>query len=538
MSTAKRPNIVLIMNDDMGFSDIGCYGGEVHTPNLDRLAASGLRLTQFYNTARCCPTRASILTGLHPHQTGVGHMMSDWDLDGYRGDLNDRCVTIAEVLGDAGYATYMSGKWHVSRHSGPDDAKHSWPRQRGFGRYYGIIAGAANYFAPKTLTRENNPVELPAGDYYLTDAISDQAARYIAQHRASEPDTPFFAYVAYTAPHWPLHALSEDVERYRGRFDAGWDVLRQERLERMVDMGLIDPRWRLTDRDPTQLPWEEAADKEWQRRRMEVYAAQIDSMDQGIGRIVEALEQTGQLDNTLIIFLADNGGCAEELQPRFGQNRQSSAIRQDQTRDGRPVSFGNLPELMPGGEETYQSYGIPWANVSNTPFRLYKHWVHEGGIATPLIVHWPDEVQARGELRHQPAQLPDIMATCIEVAGATYLDERNGKPILPLEGYSMAPIFEDKPTSREALYWEHEGNCAIRMGQWKLVKRYPGNWELYDMEADRTEMHDLAANEPDRVRELADMWQGWAERCDVAPWEKANPRLRDRPDDLIKARGM
>ncbi|MGD8240858.1 MAG: sulfatase-like hydrolase/transferase, partial [Armatimonadota bacterium] len=335
---------------------------------------------------------------------------------------------------------------------------------------------------------------------------------------------------AYTAPHWPLHAFPEDIEQYRGRFDAGWDVLREERLERMVDMGIIDPGWRLTDRDPTQVPWDEAADKEWQARRMEVYAAQIDSMDQGIGRIVRALEDTGQLDNTLIIFLADNGGCAEELQPQFGQSPQSSAIRTSETRDGRPVTHGNIPELMPGGEETYQSYGVPWANVSNTPFRLYKHWVHEGGIATPLIMHWPDEVQARGELRHQTAQLPDIMATCINVAGATYPKERGMKRIAPLEGYSMTPILEDKPTAREALYWEHEGNCAIRQGQWKLVKRFPGDWELYDMEADRTEMNDLAAEEPERVRELADLWQAWADRCDIEPWEKANPKLREEAD--------
>jgi len=421
----------------------------------------------------------------------------------------------------------MSGKWHVTRHAGPDAPKHSWPRQRGFDRYYGIITGAADYFAPKTLTRENNPADIP-DDYYITDAISDQAAEYITRHHASQADTPLFAYVAYTAPHWPLHALPEDIERYRGRFDAGWDVLREERLERMVDMGIIEPSWRLTDRDPTQPPWDEVEHKEWQRRRMEVYAAQIDRMDQGIGRIVAALEQTGQLDNTLIVFLADNGGCAEELHPRFGRNAQTSAICQARTRDGGEVAFGNVPEVMPGGQETYQSYGVPWANVSNTPFRLYKHWVHEGGIATPLIAYWSDGLQARGELREQPGQLPDIMATCIDVAGATYPRERNGKFIPPLEGHSLLPILtEGKPSSREAVYLEHEGNCAVRQGQWKLVKRHPDDWELYDMVADRTEMHDLAAAEPGRVREMAHMWQEWAERCVVEPWETANPQLRN-----------
>jgi arylsulfatase A-like enzyme len=524
MPEVKRPNILLILNDDMGFSDIGCYGGEVHTPNLDRLAANGVRFTQAYNTARCCPTRASLLTGLHPHQTGVGHMTADWDLDGYRGDLNDRCVTMAEVLKGAGYATYMSGKWHVTRHTAANGPQHSWPRQRGFDEYWGIITGAADYFAPKTLTRGNAPAETP-DDWYITDGISDQAVGYVRQH-ASRPDMPFFQYVAYTAPHWPLHALPEDLDRYRGRFDAGWDVLREERLERMVAEGIVDARCRLTERDPSQPPWEEAAHKAWQSRRMEVYAAQIDRMDQGIGRIIAALEATGQLDNTLVVFLADNGGCAEEVQSQWFRNPEASEIAQARTRDGRSVQFGNDPDHMPGGEETYQSYGVPWANVSNTPFRLYKHWVHEGGIATPLIVHWPERVKAKGELRHQPAQLPDLMATFIDVAGASYPAEHNGQPIHPLEGYSLTPIFDNHANDREALYWEHEGNAALRRGRWKLVRRWPGPWELYDMEADRTERNDLAAASPEVMRELAGMWQEWAERCDVVPWEKANPQLR------------
>ena len=524
-----RPNILLILNDDMGFSDIGCYGGEVRTPHLDRLAAGGLRLTQFYNTARCCPSRASLLTGLHPHQTGVGHMMSDWDLDGYRGDLNDRCVTMGDVMGGAGYTTYMSGKWHISRHTDADGPKHSWPRQRGFDRFYGIITGAANYFNPRTLTRENEFIEAPEHDWFFTDAISDQAVDYISGHEAAETDDPFFMYVAYTAPHWPLHAPPEDIERYGGRFDAGWDALREERLARMVDMGIIDPSWRMTDRDPSQLPWEEAEDKAWQRRRMEVYAAQIDRMDQGIGRIVGALEQTGQLDNTLIVFLADNGGCAEEVGAGIKDHAREPILR-GKTRDGRDVRFGNSPSVMPGDESTYQSYGVPWANVSNTPFRLYKHWVHEGGIATPFIAHWPAGLDplGAGELRHQPAQLPDVMATFMEVAGAEYPTEHDGKPILPLEGVSMLPILEGRQGEREALVWEHEGNCALRRGRWKLVKRFPGPWELYDMEADRTEINDLSRGHEDIVRELSMMWQEWADRCCVEPWKTANPRLRTK----------
>ena len=517
-----RPNIILILNDDMGYSDIGCYGGEVRTPNLDRLAAGGLRYTQFYNTARCCPSRASLLTGLHPHQADVGHMMGDDGIDGYLGDLNPDTVTIPEALARGGYGTYMSGKWHVTRHiRGP---KHNWPCNRGFDRYYGIITGAADYFCPATLTRDNEPIDRPAAgeDYYLTDAISDQAVTFIKDHLAATPDRPFFAYVAYTAPHWPLHAPPEDIARYSGRFDAGWDILRRQRLERMLEMGIIEARWQLTPRDPGQPEWAQAENKEWQTRRMEVYAAQIDRMDQGIGRIVQALAETGQLDDTLILFLSDNGGCAEEL----GGNMGGQVYFNETTRDGRPTRGGNSSQIMPGGEDTYCSYGVPWANLSNTPFREYKHWVHEGGIATPLIVHWPAGIADAGVLRHQPAQLPDIMATFLDVAGADYPLAHGDRRVQPAEGVSMTPTFAGGPATRQVLYWEHEGNRAVRRGRWKLVCKYPGPWELYDIHADRTELHDLAAEQPAVVAELAALYEAWAARCKVTPWSDLLARRR------------
>ena len=513
----SRPNILLILNDDMGFSDIGCYGGEVQTPNLDRLASNGLRFTQFYNTARCCPTRASILTGLHPHQASVGHMMNDRGYEGYRGDLNFQSVTIAEALKTAGYSTYMSGKWHITRHTEDDGPKHSWPRQRGFDRFFGIITGAANYWKPQTLTRENERItvdEFPE-DFFFTDAISDQATDYIRAHKEAESDQPFFLYTAYTAPHWPLHAHEEDIQKYEGRFSAGWDQLREERVERMRALGILEPEWGLSDRDASQLPWDEVEHKDWQQKRMEVYAAQIDRMDQGIGRILDTLEETGQLDNTLILFLADNGGCAEEL----GARMNNPSIAPPTTRDGRPVQRGNDPSVMPGSEETYQSYGVPWANLSNTPFRLYKHWVHEGGISTPLIVHWPDKVQDKGVLRNQPGQLTDVMATCLDVAGAEYPAEFNGHDILPLEGTSLTPIFDGEDNGKPYLVWEHEGNGAIRKGKWKLVKRYPGAWELYDIEADRSEMNDLIETHTDVVEELVDLYDQWTVRCMVESWD-------------------
>ena len=517
MST--RPNILLILNDDMGYSDLGCYGGEIRTPNLDMLAAGGLRYTQFYNTARCCPSRASLLTGLYPHQADVGHMIGDDGADGYLGDLNRDTVTIAEALKAGGYRTAMSGKWHVTRHL--DGPKHNWPHNRGFDDFYGIIIGAANYFQPRTLTRGNERITPDGNDYFFTDAVTDEAIRQIREHASGRSEQPFFNYLAYTAPHWPLHAHAEDIEKYRGRFDAGWDMLRRERIERMVELGIIHPSWRLSDRDPEVPPWADAPNKEWEARRMEVYAAQVDRMDQGIGRVFDALRQTGQWENTLIVFLADNGGCAEELWPDARHWAVDvEPIATTETRQGTPVHFGNDPERMPGTEETYQSYGVPWANVSNTPFRLYKHWVHEGGIATPLIAHWPDGIEAANQLRHQPAQLPDIMATLLDVAGVDYPESYDGHPVKPAEGFSFASTFADRPHAREVLYWEHEGNRAVRRGRWKLVSKYPGRWELYDMESGRTEVDDLAAEHPALVEELADLYNRWAERCNVMPWDE------------------
>lgn len=509
-----RPNIIVMMADDMGFSDIGCYGGEIDTPNIDRLAAGGVRFTQFYNTARCCPTRASLLTGLYQHQAGIGHMVSDYGLPGYRGDLNQQCVTFGEALKPAGYTTLMSGKWHVTPVVEGD--KHNWPRQRGFDRYYGTIHGAGSFYDPVTLTRENEPIEPEGDDYYYTDAISDNAAQFIEEYGRQE--NPFFMYVPYTSPHWPLHAPDAAIANYKGRYDMGWDELRAERHQRMIEMGVVEERWPLTPRDERVPAWKDAENKQWHARRMEVYSAQVDIMDKGIGRIMGKLEELGIADNTLIMFLADNGGCAEELGPK------SRGLHiPDKTLDGRPVLRGNDPSVMPGPEETYQSYGIPWANASNTPFRLYKHWVHEGGISTPLIAHWPARISQGGRLSHQPAHLIDIMATSVDVAGAEYPSTYNGNQITPLEGRPLTPIFDgNQREGHEGIYWEHEGNRAVRQGKWKLVSRYEkqtgGTWELYDMEADRTEMNNLAGENPDKTAELVRMYEAWAERAQVAPW--------------------
>ncbi|MBM3726801.1 MAG: arylsulfatase [Acidobacteria bacterium] len=505
-----RPNIVLLFADDLGFSDIGPYGGEIATPNLDKLAAGGLRFTQFYNTARCCPSRAALMTGLYPHQAGIGHMMDDRKQPAYRGDLAAHTATIAEVLRGAGYQTFMAGKWHVTPVNG---SKHNWPLQRGFQRYYGTIHGAGSFFDPVSLTRDNEPVRAEGKDYYYTTALGEEASKFIEAGAGK----PFFLYTAFTAPHWPLHALAEDIAAYKDRYRAGWDKLREERHARQIKAGLVRKEWGITSRDKDVPAWEQAEEREWQIQRMAVYAAQVTSLDRAIGRIVDTLRRTGELDNTLILFFADNGGCAEHL----GPNAKALHIPVS-TPDGRPVRQGNRPNVPPGPDDTYQSYGIGWANASNTPFRLYKHWVHEGGISSPLIAHWPRAVRARGGISEQVGHLVDIMPTCVDAAGAKYPKEKNGQAVPTMEGSSLLPALRGGRPQDRTLYWEHEGNRAVRRGRWKLVSRWKEPWELFDMEADRTERNNLAAARPELVRELSELWDAWAMRCKVLPWDQVS----------------
>jgi arylsulfatase A-like enzyme len=493
---AKRPNIILIMADDLGYSDIGCYGSEINTPNLDSLAREGLRLTHFYNTARCCPTRAALLTGLYQHQAGIGHMVENRGDPSYQGFLNDKCVTIAEAMRQGGYRTAMSGKWHVG------EERPHWPTDRGFERYFGLISGATNYFKideGRGMALGDQPYKPPERGFYITDAFTDNALKQIDEF--ANGSEPYFLYLAYTAPHWPLHAPEEDVARYEGKYMKGWDELRRERHARMMKLGVVDKRWPLTERDASAPAWETVPDKKDRDRKMAVYAAQIDRMDQNIGRVLRKVRDLGQEENTLIIFLADNGGCAEEID-RGEKN----------ARAGTPSS--------------YVSYGLPWANASNTPFRLYKHWVHEGGISSPFIARWPAGIKQRGTITPQPAHLIDIMATCLGVAGIEYPKTYNGKQVTPLEGKSLQPILEGKQRrGHDAIYWEHEGNRAVRQGNWKLVSRYRGAWELYDLEADRTELHNLAPSRSGRVQRMSAMYNAWAARAGVIPWsELQKPR--------------
>ncbi len=514
-----RPNIVLVLADDMGFSDPGCFGGEIRTPNIDALAAGGVRFTQFYSCARCSPSRASLLTGLHPHQTGIGVLTNDDSPRGYPGNLNRRCATLAEMLKPAGYRTALAGKWHLATDmKTPNDA---WPTRRGFDRFFGTLTGCGSFFQPGTLTRGEANVEdeALAPDFYYTDAITDEAVAFIDDCSAT-PDDPFFLYVAYTAPHWPLHARAEDLAGYRGAYDAGWDALREARIARQKAMGLVDAETQLSARDPTQPAWNDEPDRAWQATRMEAYAAQVERMDVGIGRIVDALARTGVRDDTIVVFLSDNGASDEALPlvaiERFRERRD---ILRLETRDGRPVHIGNEPGVVPGGEDTYASYGRAWANLSNTPFRYYKRWVHEGGIACPLVVHWRNGQLATGGFVREPGQLTDLVPTLLEAAGVAYPARVGAHPVTAPQGTSLLPALRGRAMAPHTLYWEHTGNAALRSGSWKLVRDYPSTWELYDLAADRTELHDRAAAHPELVARLAADWSAWAARIGVLPWE-------------------
>lgn len=530
--TAERPNLVIILADDMGYSDVGSYGGEIRTPNIDQLAAGGLRFTQFYNAARCYPTRAALLTGLYPHEAGIGAGTIDRGLPGYRGHLTENTVTIAEALRAAGYQTGMVGKWHVSNTPAREDKeeqlawlahqadygdfspREQYPVARGFDDYYGNIWGVVDFFDPFSLVNGMEPVESVPEDYYHTDAISDSAVAYV--ERYSQSDRPFFLYVAHTAPHWPLNALPEDIARYEDTYKVGWEAIREARYERMVEMGLLDPKVApLSPRLDSELSWSANPDSVWDARAMAVHAAMVDRMDQGIGRLIQTLRETGELDNTLILFLSDNGASYERpSEYGIGFDRPGS------TRDGREIHYPVTKDVLPGPETVMAGIGPRWANVSNTPFRWWKSKVHEGGIATPLIAYWPDGIRLQpGSITEQPGHVIDLMATALDLAGAEYPRNFRGHETTPVAGESLLPILRgaERP-GHDVLYWEHLGARAIRQGDWKLVTVKPADpWELYDLSTDRTELHDLAARYPERVKEMERMWMEWAHSSQVLP---------------------
>ncbi|KRE36395.1 arylsulfatase [Paenibacillus sp. Soil724D2] len=487
MNQNQKPNVIVILADDMGYSDIGCYGGHIDTPHLDRLASNGIRFTEFSNTARCSPSRASLLTGLHPHQAGMAHLQGKYGP--YTERLSDHCVTIAEVLKGSGYGTYHSGKWHagvVPAH------------QRGFDQ---SIVYTPEYFNPEKVALNGQKLDPDSfdDDFFSTDHMTDQAVGFLSKHREQMPNQPYFLYLAFNAPHFPLQAKEKDIQKYKGRFDQGWDVLRDEKFGRMQDMNIIDASWELSPQAASAAsPWAEEPHKAWRLRAFEVYAAMVDCMDQNIGRLLQSLEEVDELDNTLIMFLSDNGGSGEfpEIQN---------------------------PDFLPGGPDYLTGnghYGYGWANLSNTPFRMYKHYIHEGGIASPFIVHWPAGLEDKGDLRRSPAQLTDIMATIVEVTCSVYPKAYNGNQIIPMEGTSMVSIWKNDTSMKEYLFWEHEGNCGVRHKNWKLVRFYAQPWELYDMVSDGTEVNDLAEQYPEVVRRLEEEYVRWTQRANVLTREQ------------------
>jgi arylsulfatase A-like enzyme len=495
-----RPNIIVVLVDDMGFSDIGCYGSEIETPNIDKLGLNGIRFTQFYNAARCCPSRASLLTGLYPHQAGMGGMVATHgrvrEPGAYQGWLSQNSVTMAEVLKQTGYNTYMSGKWHV----GEDSL--DWPVQRGFDKYFGLISGACSYFEilpnRKIVNQNSVCTSLPEG-FYMTHAVTDSAASFVNEGLRSEK--PFFLYLAYTAPHWPLHAVKDKIEKYQGKYLQGWDSIRHSRHQKQIELGLFATPVNLSPRDEVIPAWTEVANKDEWDLKMAVYAAMMASVDEGIGKLVKQLEQSGELENTVIMFLSDNGACHETLDGRIEKDLKE---------------FASIAKTSSAGEKgSYVAYGKEWANASNTPFRLYKHWAHEGGIATPMIIHYPKLIQ-RARIEHAPSHLIDIMPTVVELTESKYPTQFNSFIVQPMEGKSMLPLLtENSWSGHEYLFWEHEGSCAVRSKTWKLVKEPKKEWELYNMNNDRSELQNLSTTYPDTVASLAAAFASWSARVEV-----------------------
>lgn len=525
----KKPNIIVIMVDDLGYSDLGCYGGEISTPNIDALGYNGLRFTQMYNGARCCPSRAALLTGLHPHQAGIGQLTADLGVPSYQGYLREGCVTISEVMKTAGYRTMISGKWHVaSSWDARDrdnwvlgDKKHPMPKQRGFDRSFGILNAAESYWNPKSLILEDVLIDVETEDFHLTDAITDHAVDQIDESVAM--GKPFFQYVAFSAPHWPLHAREDDIVKYEGKYMAGYDAIRTSRHEQQKGLGVVDDKWDISPRDSDSPDWKDVRNKEYEDIRMATYAAMVEQVDRGVGRIIDTLKAKGEFDNTIIMFLSDNGGCAELFQ-EDGDWPDPSLWETELTLQGEKVRAGDIPELRPGPDTTFQAVELPWANVSDTPFRLFKRWIHEGGISTPFIVHWPDQID-KANILNNPMHIIDISATCYEIAGAQYPKEHHDTEITPLEGESFLGALQGKELSRETpITIEHEGNRGIRIGDWKLVAEWNKPWELYNISDDRTEQNDLIDGEKDRAKAFEKLYFEWAERAEVLPWP-VNPNV-------------
>lgn len=526
-----RPNILVILADDLGYSDLSCYGGEIQTPNLDRLAQNGLRFTRFYNASRSCPTRASLLTGLYPHQAGIGRMTFDQHLPGYRGTMTHNGVTIAEALKESGYHTGMIGKWHVAETPLREDQrqwlahqvqydefapKDNYPTYRGFEEFYGTIYGVVDFFDPFSLVSGEDPVYEVPKDYYSTIALSDSAVAYI--NRYGESDKPFFMYLSYHAPHWPLHALPEDIKKYEDVYKVGWDAIREKRYARMKELGIFGEMDDFLSPRQFNESWTENPTAQWDAHAMAVHAAMVDRMDQEIGKVLRTLEATGQLENTLILFMSDNG-CSNEDCQNYSEGEND---RPAEMRNGEKIIYPRQKEVLPGPENTYASIGARWANVANTPFRFWKAKSYEGGICTPMIAHWPKGIsQKKGAITTQSGHVIDLMATCLELSGAEYPTEYNGNKIIPYAGKSLVPVFQsenNRMPGRDLCFEHFNERALIDAEGWKIVRTARGEaWELYNLNEDRTELKNLASLYPDRVQEMEKRYLQWEKDYMVEP---------------------
>ncbi|GHB86532.1 arylsulfatase [Persicitalea jodogahamensis] len=512
---SSEPNIVVILADDMGYSDIGCFGSEIQTPNLDRLASGGVRLSSFYNNARCCPSRAALLTGLYPQQAGVGGMTDiNVTIPEYQGYFNNHTITIADLLRQEGYSTYLAGKWHVG------EEKEHWPLQHGFDRCFSLIQGAASYFDflpyrnekwppgnQLTVVRNNTPLDLKDSAFYATDLYTNEAINMLNSH---DKQKPFFLYLAYTAPHWPLHALPEDIARYENTYLAGWEAIRSSRYKRLKEIGLIGQSIRLSERNPAEPVWNRLTgdEKRKQAHLMAVYAAMIDRMDRNIGRLLLHLKKKGQLDNTAIFFLSDNGGstAGSLTGGKYGHPRFSA-------------------DALPGTPESLTGYGKSWANVSNTPFRYFKTDTYEGGIASPFIAWYPGRFR-KNQIVEDAAHIVDIMPTLADLAGTRYPENHNNVALRPLEGNSLLGVLSGKAGLPDRpLFFEHMSNSGVIEGEWKLVRSRDQPWELYNLQKDRSETNNLAREFPDQLGRLTKKYEQWATKNNVLPWQKVEDAI-------------
>ena len=487
----NQPNIIIILADDLGYSDLGCMGSEIETPNLDNLTKEGVLFSHFYNASVCCPTRASLLTGQCQWDAGMGTMAGGKSLfPEYQGFINKKSVTIAEVLKQYGYQTYMGGKWHVG------NERHMWPDKRGFDQFYGTPAGGGIYFYPSKFYERpifwNGELVKPDTTWYSTDGFTDYAINFIKNERME--GKPFFMYLAYIAPHYPLQAKKQDIEKYKNKYSVGYEAIRNERFKKQKKLGIVTEELTLS---PAVYPaWESVENKEQEAREMAVYAAMVDCMDQNIGRLLKTLEDQGIEENTIVFFLSDNGAGMSD--------------------------FNKTPEAEIGTRNSNAAYGV-WYNVSSTPYRKGKQRQHEGGIITPMIARWPAGIKNKGEIIHEPAHINDFMPTCIELAGAKYPKTFNGNKIGPHDGKSFLPLISGKEQDKERIYFSSFiGNNAIRQGDWKLVKLHKEDWELYNIKNDPTELYDLSHKEPAKFNELLTKYNDFAKEHGVRPWPLIN----------------